>query len=370
MLGAALLVGTLLHASMPISVVSGQRALIRLVGGALIAIGAALSAWVVQTFRAAPTPVSPGRPTTRLVHIGPYRYSRNPDYLGQILVYVGATLVANTWWPLFLLPLVLIAIQRGVVRREERYLEAKFGREYRDYMDRVHRWLCCASMTANRVRTTGAARRNKMKGAIALSTVSLTVIVGIGALVGVGESLDTEASRLFSVTELGWGMNVAEIGAGKGELSLLAARRVGPSGHVWSTEIDGARVKEIRRRAEKEGFKNVTVLEGSESDTNLPSQCCDVLFLRGVYHHFTRPVELDASMLRALRPGGRLAVIDFAPRWYLAPWKPRGVPANRGGHGIPSQVLIDELQGAGFLTARVIEDWPGRMYCVVVRKPE
>src|SRR5262249_43925041 len=278
-------------------------------------------------------------------------------------------------WPLFLSPLVLVAIQRGVVRREERYLEAKFGREYRDYMDRVPRWLPYGSITSNRVRgivvqsERGLDRRNRLKRTIALCTVGLTVIVGIGALVGVGESLDTEASRLFTVTELGSGMNAAEIGAGKGELSLLAARRVGPSGHLWSTEIDQDRVQEIRRRAEKEGLKNITVLEGAESDTNLPEQCCDVLFLRGVYHHFTRPVEMDASMFRALRPGGRLAVIDFAPRWYLAPWKPRGVPPNRGGHGIPQQVLIDELLGAGFLAARVIEDWPGRMYCVVVRKP-
>src|SRR5262249_58742044 len=113
---------------------------------------AGISAWRVQAFRAASTPVSPGRPTTRLVHIGPYRYSRNPDYLGQILVYIGASLAANTWWPLFLSPLVLVAIQRGVVRREERYLEAKFGREYRDYMDRVPRWLPYGSITSNRVR--------------------------------------------------------------------------------------------------------------------------------------------------------------------------------------------------------------------------
>ena len=76
-----------------------------------------------------------------MVCIGPYRYSRNPDYLGQLLVYIGATLVANSWWPIFLVPVVLVAIQRGVVQREERYLEAKFGREYRHYTDRVRRWL-------------------------------------------------------------------------------------------------------------------------------------------------------------------------------------------------------------------------------------
>jgi protein-S-isoprenylcysteine O-methyltransferase Ste14 len=56
-------------------------------------------------------------------------------------MYAGIALVAKSWWPLVLLPLVLILVQRGVVRREERYLEAKFGQEYRNYLERVPRWL-------------------------------------------------------------------------------------------------------------------------------------------------------------------------------------------------------------------------------------
>lgn len=141
LLAGALAVGFGLQAVIPISFVSDPRMLICLAGATLIAAGAALSAAVVRAFRAAKTPVSPGRPTTRMVSTGPYRYSRNPDYLGQMLVYIGATLVANTWWPMFLVPFVLVAIQRGVVQREERYLEAKFGREYRQYTDRIRRWL-------------------------------------------------------------------------------------------------------------------------------------------------------------------------------------------------------------------------------------
>jgi ubiquinone/menaquinone biosynthesis C-methylase UbiE len=218
-------------------------------------------------------------------------------------------------------------------------------------------------------RTAKLDARRALTRNVAVCTVGVTLLVSVGALFGAGGSLNNEALRLFSVTGLDSGMDVAEIGAGKGELSLMAARRVGPLGHVWSTEVDQDRIREIDRQAEKAGLKNLMVLEGGETDTGLPPLCCDVMFLRGVYHHFTRPRELDASMFRALRSGGRLAVIDFAPRWYLAPWKPRGVPANRGGHGIPRQVLIDELQETGFVMDRVIEDWPGRMYCVVVRKP-
>ena len=54
---------------------------------------------------------------------------------------LGIALVANSWWPLLLLPLVLVVVQRGVIEREERYLEARFGQEYRDYKVRVRRWL-------------------------------------------------------------------------------------------------------------------------------------------------------------------------------------------------------------------------------------
>jgi protein-S-isoprenylcysteine O-methyltransferase Ste14 len=141
LLAGTLAIGLLLHLVIPISFVSDRRTLILLVGATLIAAGAALSAAVVRAFRAAKTPVSPGRPTTCMVSTGPYRYSRNPDYVGQMLMYIGATFAANTWWPMFLAPVVLLVIKRGVVQREERYLEAKFGREYRHYANRVRRWL-------------------------------------------------------------------------------------------------------------------------------------------------------------------------------------------------------------------------------------
>jgi protein-S-isoprenylcysteine O-methyltransferase Ste14 len=95
----------------------------------------------MRLFGAAGTPVPPYRPTARLVFSGPYRYSRNPDYIGQALVYVGVALVANSWWPLFILPVVVFVVQRFVIEREERYLEAKFGQEYREYRARVRRWL-------------------------------------------------------------------------------------------------------------------------------------------------------------------------------------------------------------------------------------
>ena len=180
-----------------------------------------------------------------------------------------------------------------------------------------------------------------------------------------------EVDRLLALLELKPGMAVAEVGAGDGRRTVLRAERLGPSSQVHSTELGSKELSRIRDAVAKGGLRNVTVVPGGEKETNLPKQCCDAIFMRRVYHHFTDPRALNASMLDALRPGGRLAVIDFAPRpWMFWLWRPEGVRADRGGHGMPPALLIQELTQAGFMVERRIADWPGRDYCVVARKPK
>jgi len=87
------------------------------------------------------TAIIPYKPTTAIVSSGPFRFSRNPLYLGFVLIYIGASMAANTFWPLPLLPLVIVAMERGVIHREERYLARKFGEEYLAYQSRVRRWI-------------------------------------------------------------------------------------------------------------------------------------------------------------------------------------------------------------------------------------
>lgn len=110
-------------------------------GWAIFAAGLCVLALGAAYLHRAGTPVSPYRPSTTLVTAGPYRYSRNPLYIALTLAYLGAAVVVNTVWPVMLLPGLLLVMQWGVISREERYLERRFGDEYRRYRARVRRWL-------------------------------------------------------------------------------------------------------------------------------------------------------------------------------------------------------------------------------------
>jgi protein-S-isoprenylcysteine O-methyltransferase Ste14 len=112
-----------------------------LVGWLLVALGAGLSVWALATFRGARTAISPNRPASNLVTLGPYRLSRNPMYLGLSLLYLGVTLLVNSLWILLLLPVVIAILHLTVIRREERYLAATFGITYDEYRRQVRRWL-------------------------------------------------------------------------------------------------------------------------------------------------------------------------------------------------------------------------------------
>ena len=141
---AGLLAGWLLERAAPLHFVapdSASRSALRIAGIALIVVGAAIMGAAVRAFRRAGTHVIPTRPATTVVAVGPYRFTRNPMYLGFTIAYLGITLWANAVWPLILLSTVLAVMWFGVISREERYLEAKFGDAYRSYKSAVRRWI-------------------------------------------------------------------------------------------------------------------------------------------------------------------------------------------------------------------------------------
>ena len=138
----ALTLGALLSFVIPIGPGIGSANKLALAAGlAFVAIGFVLAGLSVRRFRLAGTSVIPSEPSTALVIAGPYRFTRNPIYIGFVLAYFGLAIVLTSMWVLLLLIPVSLILQRGVVLREEAYLERQFGEAYLKYKARVPRWL-------------------------------------------------------------------------------------------------------------------------------------------------------------------------------------------------------------------------------------
>jgi ubiquinone/menaquinone biosynthesis C-methylase UbiE len=210
------------------------------------------------------------------------------------------------------------------------------------------------------------------------------LIVGIAVVIGLavaatsavpylplihGSEAD-EVDRLVEWLALEPGSRVADLGAGDGRFALALSDRVGPAGHVYATELSADQLATIRQAARQRGLDNVTVIQGAVDHTGLPEGCCDALFSRNVYHHLTEPDAINADIHRALRPGGRLLVIDFEPGGLLDRIAPAETAERHGGHGTPKQTVIEEVTVAGFRLVRGPEDWRGRLYAVLFERAD
>jgi protein-S-isoprenylcysteine O-methyltransferase Ste14 len=111
------------------------------VGAAVFVIALALFAWAIATITRAGSNVPTNRPTTTIVDAGPYRFTRNPIYLGMFFGLIGLAIAFDCIWLLVALVIFALVIRYGVVAREEAYLERKFGDAYGRYRSRVRRWL-------------------------------------------------------------------------------------------------------------------------------------------------------------------------------------------------------------------------------------
>src|SRR5262249_14897753 len=154
-----------------------------------------------------------------------------------------------------------------------------------------------------------------------------------------------EIKRLAALMDWKQGTIVADIGAGDGTYSFAAIPYVGDTGKIFATEIDTEKIDNMRAYVKKRNLQNVSVVESAEADTNLPSAVCDAIFFCGVYPPLTNPAKFIPNLGRSLNPGGGLAILDFPPRPGLEPVE--GVPSNRGGHGIPQKIVVEELTAAG-----------------------
>ena len=169
------------------------------------------------------------------------------------------------------------------------------------------------------------------------------------------EQAERDAPKLAEILQAKPGATIADIGAGGGAFTVVLGRLFN-TGRIYATDIGARQLKEIRDYADKEGLKNVTVIEGAAAATNLPAACCDAMFMRDVYHHITQVDAFTKSLYASLKPGGRIAILDFRPRAGSA--LPDGVNPNRGGHGIAPATIEEEMKAAGFKHIQTIDSWP------------
>ena len=141
LIGLALIgIGVGIHFAFPAQIF--DEIWLQLVVGLPVAIGGLAFAMIANVaFHRADTDVTFSNPSAVIVQHGAHKYSRNPMYVGMVLIALGVMLAVNTAWGLLVLPVLILYFQYGVIRNEERYLEQWFGDEYRDYKSRVRRWL-------------------------------------------------------------------------------------------------------------------------------------------------------------------------------------------------------------------------------------
>ena len=197
----------------------------------------------------------------------------------------------------------------------------------------------------------------------ALPALLVTLLIPAAASAQAG-AIDT--AKIFAALDVREGATVCEIGAGDGELSIAAAKAVGAQGRIFTSELGDGRLQQLRTRIAAANQPQITVVDGDASRTNFADASCDALFMRNVYHHFLAPSQMNLSIAAALKPGGRLAIVDFAPPGAEAP-----CPADRGKdgmHGVAADTVSRELKEAGF-EALAFESGAQRWFMVVVAKP-
>jgi predicted methyltransferase len=211
-----------------------------------------------------------------------------------------------------------------------------------------------------------------------MKTIALTSLVSLFTLaaaltltppLAAQSERDQEEStaRMIAALELHEGSIVAEMGAGSGRRTIDIAKHVGASGRVYTTELGDDRVRTLRAAVEKSGAKNVTVLPAHATKTNLEEGCCDALYMEQVYHHIEDPTAMNASIFRTVKPGGRVAIVDFVPDNGKESADPKDRDQNPT-HGVLAATVQAELERAGFEKVKV-EKIKEHGFILVMRKP-
>jgi len=155
------------------------------------------------------------------------------------------------------------------------------------------------------------------------------------------------------------GMTVAEVGAGTGYVVLRMAKRVGPGGKVYANDLQPEMLAKLRQNAAKAGFTNVQTVLGGETDPKLPAGVMDLIILVDVYHEFSQPQKMLQGIRAALKPDGRLVLLEYRKEDPNVPIRPE--------HKMSVAEAKTEVEAEGFHLGPVIETLP-RQHILVFTK--
>ncbi len=155
------------------------------------------------------------------------------------------------------------------------------------------------------------------------------------------------------------GMVVADVGAGTGYMSLRLAKRVGPTGKVYANDIQPEMLRRLRGNAAKAGITNIETVQGEVADPKLPPGQMDLVLLVDVYHEFSKPREMIDKIREALKPDGRLVLLEYRK-------EDPSIPI-REEHKMTVAEVKAELEPQGFVMSKVIETLP-RQHILILTK--
>ncbi|MBZ5604842.1 MAG: class I SAM-dependent methyltransferase [Acidobacteriia bacterium] len=157
------------------------------------------------------------------------------------------------------------------------------------------------------------------------------------------------------------GMVVADVGAGTGYMSLRMAKRVGPGGKVFAVDVQPEMLRRLRQNAAKAKLTNVETVLGTESDPKLPAGSVDLILLVDVYHEFSQPQKMLRGMREALKPDGRLVLLEYRKEDPSIPIRPE--------HKMSVQEVKTEVEAEGFKLSRVSEKLPRQHILILTKAP-
>ena len=176
------------------------------------------------------------------------------------------------------------------------------------------------------------------------------------------EREDEEAPDIaLNVLKIARGSSVADIGAGSGYITVRLAARVGPTGRVYATDVQPQMLNILGRRLLDRKITNVTLIEGTFDDPKLPPAAVDLILMVDVYHELSEPQAMLRHLRAALKPGGRLVLLEYRKEDPMVPIKPE--------HKMSVAEAKMEVEAEGFTLSKVDEALPRQHILIFVAKP-